>query len=434
MRSRLSCVVPIASKRIASLIGLGAVALAVRVAYVLGTGPRRLPFTDSLFYQLQADAIAHGHWFLQPFLQLVGRSTPTAAHPPLFPLILAAGSRLGATSVQAHQLMGCVIGAGTVVGVGLVATELAGDRAGLLAAALAAIYPPLWLNDGGIMAEGLFALISTGIVLASYRFATRPSPRTALVLGAGIGLAVLTRAEAILLLVVLVVPLVAAARHLGPTLRLRLLALTVLATMAVISPWVIRNLVTFQRPVLLSTGDGTIAGANCDPTYHGPLIGLWLISCYPPPSHGDESVADAAARHKGLAYAAHHLRRVPLVMAVRIGRVWDVYGPLQNGKAVEDGRPRWSTRVALFAYAALVPLALVGAVVLRRRRVSLLPLLAQVALVTVTAALVWGAIRFRAPAEVVLVVLGGVALDRIAPPPAARSDLEPTAGRLTSSF
>jgi hypothetical protein len=311
--------------------------------------------------------------------------------------------------------MGCLVGVATVLGVGLVAREVAGERAGLVAATLAAVYPPLWLNDGGIAAEGLFALLISGIVLASYRFLARPSPRIAVVLGVAIGLAILTRAEAVLLIPVLVVPLVLVVKGLTSRQQVARLAVIVLASAAIVGPWVVRNLLTFERPVTLSTGDAALAGANCRSTYHGRLIGLWVFggSCFPakePP--GDESVSAAAQRDQGLSYIQHHLARAPLVAVVRVARVWQVFGPVQDADiARDDNRPKWGNRVGLAAYAAVLPLAVAGAVVLRRRRIRLLPLTAQIVGVSVTAALVWGAIRFRAPAEVVVMVLSGVAID-----------------------
>jgi predicted RND superfamily exporter protein len=60
---------------------------------------------------------------------------------------------------------------------------------------------------------------------------------------------------------------------------------------------------------------------------------------------------------------------------------------------------------------ALVALAVVGAIALRRRRVPLIPLLAVVGAVIVTVAVVYGTTRFRAPAEVPLVLLGAVGID-----------------------
>ena len=48
---------------------------------------------------------------------------------------------------------------------------------------------------------------------------------------------------------------------------------------------------------------------------------------------------------------------------------------------------------------------------LRRRRVPITPLVSQFVIVTVTAAAIYGITRFRAPAEVSLVVLAAVAVD-----------------------
>ena len=65
-------------------------------------------------------------------------------------------------------------------------------------------------------------------------------------------------------------------------------------------------------------------------------------------------------------------------------------------------------------YFLLLPLAVWGAVLLRRRRALLWPLLAPVVMVIVTAAAFYGYLRFRQPAEISLVVLAGVALDQLA--------------------
>lgn len=385
-------------------------ALAVRIGYVAAFATRHLPFADPLSYHLLANVISDGHGFVNPLLFVFrGRSVPTASEPPLFPLVLAAGSALGARTVLWHELLGAVLGTGTVVVIGRIARSIAGVRAGLGAATVAALYPPLWLNDGGVMAEGLFALVVAGVIAAAYRYQRVPSGRAAAILGVTVGLAALTRVEAVLLVPLLVGPLIAVGPH---RRRAAALAIALGASALVVAPWVIRNLVTFDRPSFLSTGDGTVAGANCDPAYHGPQVGLWVISCYGPAAPGDESDANAAWRHQGLTYAAEHTTRVPVVIAIRVARVWQVFGPLQDARVNrDDGRPPWTNMLALGAYAGLVPLAVAGAVVLHRRKTSLIPLGAQVALVTVTAAVVWGAVRFRAPADVAMVILAGVAID-----------------------
>ena len=59
----------------------------------------------------------------------------------------------------------------------------------------------------------------------------------------------------------------------------------------------------------------------------------------------------------------------------------------------------------------LVPAAVVGTVALRRRSVAVWPLLMTFVIVSLTAVLFYGIVRFRVPAEVALVVLAGVGID-----------------------
>ena len=60
---------------------------------------------------------------------------------------------------------------------------------------------------------------------------------------------------------------------------------------------------------------------------------------------------------------------------------------------------------------ALLALSVVGVVALRRRRVPLTPLLAVIGAVALTVGFVYGTTRFRAPAEVALVLVGSVGID-----------------------
>src|SRR5262249_49732107 len=110
---------------------------------------------DAFYYHFQANALAKGAWFVEPFgwAVLHGRETPSAAHPPLPVIYLALWSRLGLDSVNWHRVALSVLGAGTIAVVGLLGRRIGGNTVGLVAAALAAVYPQLWINDGMILSE-----------------------------------------------------------------------------------------------------------------------------------------------------------------------------------------------------------------------------------------------------------------------------------------
>jgi hypothetical protein len=397
------------------LVLIAVAALVWRILYVSVWGTVDPNGGDGFYYHAQANLLADGHGFANPFVwRDAHRVIPTATHPPLYPLALATSSVLGATSFLAHKIVSCLIGVAAVIVIALVGRRIGGPRAGLIAAVLAAAYPNLWVIDGLILSEGLFAVTIGLAVLAAYRFHDRPTSGNAFLVGAAIAAAALTRGEGIFLVVLLAVPLVVIAKHVSLERKLVLFAIVACSTGVLIAPWVVRNLTSFDEPVYLATGaDDLLQAANCDPTYHGDLIGFWQFSCYTDVP-GDESVRAAERRRLGLQYMSDHRGQVPTVVAARVGRIWEVYRPWQNARlATVEGRPLWAARAGLVAYWVLAPLAIYGLVVVRRRGTTLVPLLAQLALVTLTAITAYGVVRFRLPAEVVIVASAAVGLDAL---------------------
>ena len=388
--------------------------LVLRVVYVWGVADPD-GFGDPLFYHLQANFLADGKGFSEPFTwRDTGRYIPTAVHPPLYPMILAITSVFGYDGFLAHKLVSAVIGALAVGAIGLVGRAAGGPRVGIVAAVLAAVYPNFFVLDGTLLSEGLFVLTIAGATLAGYRLLRSPTVGAAVVLGVAFGLAALTRGEAVLLVPLLALPVAFLAGRMSLGRRLVLVGVVGVAMLATIAPWAIRNAARFEKPVLLSTNsEEVLAFSNCESTYGGYAFGFWDFSCHFGEPTGDESERAGYWRRQGLDYAREHLSRVPAVVAARVGRVWDVYRPTQNRVFSQlDGRtPGWA-RAGQVTYWAVAALATAGAVVLWRRRPALLvPLGAQVVLVTVTAAYAYGATRFRVPGEVALVVLAAVALE-----------------------
>jgi 4-amino-4-deoxy-L-arabinose transferase-like glycosyltransferase len=388
-----------------ALLAIVALAVAIRVVHTLVEAPWPPPGLDDQFYfSALPKLIADGHGFIGPF-NYVFRDTvaATAEHPPLYSVVLAGPAELGLTSADAQRLAGAVFGGGTVAALGLLGRLLAGWRAGLIAAGLAAVHPTLIAADGALMSESLYGLLAALLMLAAYRLLDAPSLGRALVLGAVGGLAALTRGEALLLLPLVLVPVV---RRPG---GLRTAAVAALAFVLVLTPWTIRNWIVFDQPVLVATNSGTaIAGANCAETYGGDRLGGWLPQCIR--SHpGNEAEHHSDALQDGLRYAKNHTERLPAVLAARLGRVWSVYDPFQ----IPEGRSPRVQKAGVILFFLLVPLAVAGGFALRRRGVPIWILVAPLVVVSVTALVTYGNVRFREPAELSVVVLAAVGVDAL---------------------
>jgi 4-amino-4-deoxy-L-arabinose transferase-like glycosyltransferase len=383
-------------------------ALAIRTAATIYH--RHYPVIgDALTFHLEGGHLAHGEGFRRIF-----EDVPTAEHPPAFIVLLALFDLFGADGFLSQKLLLGLVGTVTVVLIGFLGRRVAGDRAGLIAAAIAAVYPLLWLVDGSLMSESLYGVFVVAVLLAAYAYYDARTWRRAAVLGAFIGLAALTRGEALLFVPLLAIALFARGPLPGRA-RIEHVGALVAAFVVVLAPWTIRNLTTFKSPVLISTNsEGVWVGANCRQTYYGPIIGLWDFPCYGKRPAGDEAQQSSEYRRRGWAYMRDHAGRVPLVLAARLGRLYDVFRPAQmRVYESSEGRPPRSEHLGVWMFWLLVPLAVAGGWLLHRRRQPLAILLVPVVMVTLTALLTYGSTRFRFAAEPAIVVLAAVALEAL---------------------
>ncbi len=365
---------------------------------------------DGWEWSRQGNFNAAGHWFVSGFN---GRS-PDALRPPLWALVLTVWAWLGQHTWLRQQVLACAIGTATVVVIGLVARRLAGNRAGLVAAGIAAVYPGLWVYERALLSEVILLLEIAVMLLLVYHFHSKPSAGGSAVLGAMCGLLALTRSEQIALVPLLVIPLIVAVKDVDWRRRVRWIALALVTLLVVVAPWTLFNLPRFQRPVLLSNGFGSAAATgNCNLTYYGPEIGYGDLRCIPVYVKGDQSVRDGEDAHIALNYADHHLSRVPLVLFAREGRAFGFWNPFQEATFFANFMGTWVgvTRIGIVSYWLLLVPAAAGGVVLRRRRVAIYPLLAFIATAVLAVAPTIGDIRYRAAAEVPLVLLAAVAID-----------------------
>ena len=225
-----------------SAILLTVAALALRVLFVILEPPARLV----------GDEHTWTGWTLE-LLSAEVRFDPAASrilfYPPLYPYFLASLYGLFG-SWTAVKLGQAILGALLVPAVMRVTARALGQRAGIVAAVIAAMYPDLVWFSAHFWSETLFlVLLWWGFerLLAAHASGARVD---ALAAGLLFGLAILTRETALYF-----VP-IAALWLLGRPARPRLAAAFALAATLVVLPWTGRNWVVWSAFVPVSTAGG----------------------------------------------------------------------------------------------------------------------------------------------------------------------------------
>ncbi len=168
-------------------------------------------------------------------------------HPPLYLYFLGLPFALTG-SLVAVQYLQCLVGATLVPALGLLGRRGFGERAGLAAAGLGAIYPELVWFGSHFWAETLFTVLLWWAIERVAASDARASAAAALGAGMLFGLAILTRETVLYFL-----PLAALWLAWGRPGGLRRAALLVAASLLVVVPWTVRNYLVFDALVPVST-------------------------------------------------------------------------------------------------------------------------------------------------------------------------------------
>jgi 4-amino-4-deoxy-L-arabinose transferase-like glycosyltransferase len=400
-----------------------ALALVLRLLYLDATPGYHLRH-DARDYELHAQSVAVG----EGYSRHVAYGRPTAFRPPGYPYFLAgvyriAGVERAAATRRIHtaRVAQVLVGTAIVALIGVLATQLWGGRAGLVAAALGAVYVPLILVGGAVMSEPLFDLVMLAALVAAVAYRrSRHRYRFALLTGVLAGLAILTRANALILLVPLAVAVWDgrprwAWRSLGPPLAL------VAAALVTLLPWTIRNERTLGAFVPVSTQLGSsLAGTYNDAARNDPENpGAWRSVKHVPQyaalwsrvRRTPEPVIERQLRRSALDYAADHPLYVAQVGFWNAARMLDLDGSRRwrATAATINIERRWADR-AVWCFWAFAVLALAGAATAAARRtpgfvwaVPMLLFLSVVFLAVETP-------RYRTPLDPFVVLLAALAL------------------------
>ena len=181
-------------------------------------------------------------------------------------------------AIHGARIAQALLGTITVALIGLVALELFGATAGLIALGLAAVYPVDIELSTTLVAENLLTPLVLGAVYAGLRVGRAARPLTACgwVAGAGVltGLDTLSHQNGILILL----PLMVAVWKREPR-SLVTPALLVLTAALMIAPWTIRNQIVVHRivPVSDETGITLVGTYNPASAANRTLPNKWRI-------------------------------------------------------------------------------------------------------------------------------------------------------------
>jgi 4-amino-4-deoxy-L-arabinose transferase-like glycosyltransferase len=189
-----------------------------------------------------------------------------AFRAPLLPLVLAPVHFAFEGSPEALR-WACVL-------LGALAAPLAFGAAGRLggsrAAWIAGVAVALWPSHAWLSARVLSEPLDSVLLLAGAVLLLRNRP---VVGGAALGLAVLCRPGG---LPAVLLATAAAASSEAKGRRFKPFLLSLLAIVAVVAPWCVRNQRLLGRPVLATTGGVTVFGGNCDAALEQEHPGKWV--------------------------------------------------------------------------------------------------------------------------------------------------------------
>jgi 4-amino-4-deoxy-L-arabinose transferase-like glycosyltransferase len=280
-------------------------------------------------YLRLAGALAAGRGF-------VWDGRPTAYRPPLYPMVLAplvaafgGGVPLGWAIAAMHAGLGAV----TVWLTARTARRWVLGPGRALAAAIVVAFDPVLVSQSRmVMTETLTAFL----LAASLAALARGGPRGAALGGLALGLSALCRPSTLPAAGLIV----AAAMFVGPGARAERIyrgAIVGLTTVAVLTPWALRNARVLGEPVWTTTHGGyTLALANNSTYYAEVLDGppgavwsganqkRWFDAIGPTVAGLSEPAADRRLRDSALAFVRRRPRDFARATVARLCRFWSV--------------------------------------------------------------------------------------------------------------
>jgi 4-amino-4-deoxy-L-arabinose transferase-like glycosyltransferase len=228
-----------------ALMAILAVALVLRVAYMIFQSRMAIPVhhPDSLLYDAIARNLLDGKGYVGRNYLIVKDGMQTAFYGPVYPIFLAALYGAFGYAYKFVQIAQILVSVATCWLVYTTGKMLYGRTAGLLAAAMFALYPELVAYPSAILSETLYIFLEVALVYMLAKALSEEEPKTSMFAATGcvFALAFLCR-QVVAVVPIFLIPFVYM-RYRGrgsKWLSVRIAAFA-FAAIVVIAPWSVRN-------------------------------------------------------------------------------------------------------------------------------------------------------------------------------------------------
>ena len=399
------------------LIVILLIALALRVFFWIEiAGPAAPLRGDEVDYDAIARCIASGHGFS------LTADRPTAARPPLYPILLAGVYRIAGAGTAAGKVLQILLGGAIVLLTYVLARRLFSERAALAAAAIVACNPSLIFISSYLLAENLYIvlLLSACVLFAGGRTRTLSYAECAAG-GILLGLASLARPNAFPFAIFAAASFLFFGRGARGT-RLVKSIVIIAGVFAALAPWAARNEVRLGKPVLFTTHGGiTFYQGNNRiaydvPTYRGTVAPLEAVPGWDEIRRKGEVAGDAEAWRLGKAFVRENPDLAARMAGWRFMRFWRLAGDapfsgVKSGwwwdKDKRFGSLASSFDVVFLFSIVVIPLFILGLAMTIRDRRSLVYLYGMILVHTASAVIFFGSLRLRMGIEPVIAVFAG---------------------------
>jgi len=402
------------------LLLLMAVGLSARIAFAVHNSLAKPPEpgSDASEYDSYAWSLAQGRGFrgISPDVKTADGKLldhPTAYRVPGTSVFWAGLYWSFGHRYSVVRIAQCVLDMMTVLLIYEIGSMCFNGAVALLAAAVYAIWPAALVYSSLLGSEPLYTFLFCWFVLISLKFAESATWPRSIAAGVLLGLAMLTRGNAVMM-VMLLVPWSVWQFRRTPQLVVRGLAISFVALVMLV-PWTIRNYRTLHAFIPFDTagGDVLLGSYNrvvaTDPLYYG----YWVYPTSELPEYwkkitapNDEVIRDHVEMRLAIQWMLDHPEKWWYLVESRFRRSWTPFLQPRSPMLYRVGMlVAWGPVLTLFTL-GFFPIAIYF---LRTNHPGWIVHLG-VSHFVLTAVVFWGASRFRYPVEGLCIILASATL------------------------